>query len=205
MQPTTWRRIAWIALVLLLPAVIIHQYYAKVFTCPSCFQFLDTGDGLKNYYTFAWSVIHDSGWHFTGMNYPYGEHVIYTDNQPLLALLLQWVHNHITPLDRHIIGIMNIMLLLSVYMVGFSYCHLCLFVFATDHSIRRTLCIGVCLFYSAADPVARSARARSRQAMDMVRVYWCVDLLREPYAHVLLIPARIYGRRIPAILLAVLP
>jgi hypothetical protein len=115
MQPTTWRRIAWIALVLLLPAVIIHQYYAKVFTCPSCFQFLDTGDGLKNYYTFAWSVIHDSGWHFTGMNYPYGEHVIYTDNQPLLALLLQWVHNHITPLDRHIIGIMNIMLLLSVY------------------------------------------------------------------------------------------
>jgi hypothetical protein len=115
MQSSKWRRIAWILIVLALPAVIIHLYYAKLFACPSCFQFLDNGDGLKNYYTIAWYVIHDTGWHFTGMNYPYGEHIIYTDNQPLIAMILGWVHRNITPLDRHIIGIVNMLLILSLY------------------------------------------------------------------------------------------
>jgi hypothetical protein len=45
-----------------------------------------TGDGIKNNSTYLFHVIHDnSWWHYTGMNYPYGENVIYTDCQPILA------------------------------------------------------------------------------------------------------------------------
>ncbi|MDB5283478.1 MAG: hypothetical protein JWO06_2553 [Bacteroidota bacterium] len=47
------------------------------------------GDGIKNYYTLAYYLAHDSGSHFSGMNYPYGENIPFTDNQPALAWLLK--------------------------------------------------------------------------------------------------------------------
>ena len=49
------------------------------------------GDGFKNYFTFAYYVIYDHGFHFTGMNYPFGEHVVFTDDQPLLAFLFKYL------------------------------------------------------------------------------------------------------------------
>jgi len=43
-------------------------------------------DGAKNYYTVAYHIEHDSSYTwFNGMNYPYGEHAVYTDNQPLVS------------------------------------------------------------------------------------------------------------------------
>ena len=47
------------------------------------------GDGFKNYYTLAYYLRHDCGSHFSGMNYPYGENVPFTDNQPALAWILK--------------------------------------------------------------------------------------------------------------------
>ena len=45
------------------------------------------GDGLKNNYTFIYHALYGQGIHFEGMNYPYGEHITYTDGQPLLLML----------------------------------------------------------------------------------------------------------------------
>lgn len=70
---------------------------------------------MKNYYTLAYYVEHDNGWQFSGMNYPYGEHIIYTDNQPILAILLRWLDRHIVDMDGHVVGTLNILLLLSLY------------------------------------------------------------------------------------------
>src|SRR4030095_7969930 len=110
-----WPRILWIAFVLSLPAVLIYSYFPKVFHCPACYLFEDEGDGLKNYYTLVYYVQHDKGWYFSGMNYPYGENIIYTDNQPILALILQWVDHHIVNMDRHVVGTLNMLLLFSIY------------------------------------------------------------------------------------------
>ncbi len=108
------RRFVWIALVALLPIAILYSLFPQVFACPACFLFDNNGDGLKNYFTLDHYVRQDQGWHFSGMNYPYGEHIIYTDNQPLLAMVLRWVHHHITDMDRHVIGTLNMLLLLSI-------------------------------------------------------------------------------------------
>ncbi|MEP6795681.1 MAG: hypothetical protein ABJB16_15230 [Saprospiraceae bacterium] len=110
-----WPRILWIAFVLSLPAIIIYSAFIKIFQCPACYLYEDGGDGLKNYYTLAYYVQHDQGWHFSGMNYPYGENIIYTDNQPILALTLKWIDQHIIDMDRHVIGTINMLLLLSIY------------------------------------------------------------------------------------------
>lgn len=49
-----------------------------------------TADTLKNYYTFVYHTKNDPDFlTFTGMNYPYGEHIIYTDCQPLLTFILR--------------------------------------------------------------------------------------------------------------------
>ncbi|MBK8555528.1 MAG: hypothetical protein IPL65_07045 [Lewinellaceae bacterium] len=44
-------------------------------------------DGFKNYMTTGWHVRYDTSYvHFGGMNFPFGEHVLFTDNQPILPL-----------------------------------------------------------------------------------------------------------------------
>ncbi len=109
-------RLLWIAFVLTLPALIISNHFTNIFKCPSCYLFEEAGDGLKNYYTLAYYVQHDDGWQFSGMNYPYGENIIYTDNQPILALTLRWIDQHVLDMDRHVIGTLNLLLLLSLYL-----------------------------------------------------------------------------------------
>ncbi len=46
------------------------------------------GDGAKNNFTYLYHSLYGSGYWFMGMNYPYGEHIVYTDGQPLLSVLL---------------------------------------------------------------------------------------------------------------------
>lgn len=53
-----------------------------------------SGDGLKNYYTFAYSIKYHCNWWFEGYLYPYGDYGPYTDNIPLVSSVLgklyQW-------------------------------------------------------------------------------------------------------------------
>ena len=51
------------------------------------------GDGAKNYFTYLYQCLYGIGFTFEGMNYPYGENIIYTDGQPLLSLLFTSFHN----------------------------------------------------------------------------------------------------------------
>lgn len=112
----SWLKILWVTLVLTFPGIIIYSLFQKVFDCPACYLFEDGGDGLKNYFTLDYYVQHDSGWNFSGMNYPYGENIIYTDNQPILALTLQWIDRHVVDMDKHVVGTLNMLLLISIYL-----------------------------------------------------------------------------------------
>ncbi len=77
----------------------------------------ESEDGAKNFFTLAYHVKHsDSFWWFDGMNYPFGEHVMYTDNQPLIAAVLK-ILNWIFPIADHLTVILPILLLLS-FMFG---------------------------------------------------------------------------------------
>lgn len=111
-----WSHPLWYLVVLTLPAIFLYIAFKDVFACPSCYLYSDAGDGLKNYFTLAYYVLHDEGWRFSGMNYPYGEHILYTDNQPVIAIVLRWIHDYVFKLDAHIIGIMNMLIILSAYL-----------------------------------------------------------------------------------------
>ena len=71
-------------------------------------------DALKNYYTVLYHVKWDSSYfHFEGMNYPFGEHVLFTDNQPFLSNTLKFFQRNLFDVMPYMLGILNGMLFLS--------------------------------------------------------------------------------------------
>lgn len=105
-----------VGLLILISAGILYYNFHRVFACPECFLFEDAGDGLKNYFTFSWHVLKDKGTHFSGMNYPYGEHIFFTDNHPALAMFFNFLHRLGVDLNGHTIGIINVLLIVSLFL-----------------------------------------------------------------------------------------
>lgn len=49
------------------------------------------GDGAKNYYTYLYQTLYGKGFHFDGMNYPWGEQVSFTDCEPLFSIPISYL------------------------------------------------------------------------------------------------------------------
>src|SRR5690554_1164023 len=96
-------------LVFALSLLIVIVLYFPVFLNPNDIVFASAGDGIKNYYTYLFHAKYaHSFWEFQGMNYPFYEHIVYTDAQPLLSYII-----HLLGLSDYGIGILNSLLLLS--------------------------------------------------------------------------------------------
>jgi hypothetical protein len=108
---TFWGLIA----VLILVAAMLWAKHGVWLADPIANILNDTPDGFKNYMTTAWHVSHDSSYvHYEGMNYPYGEHVLFTDNQPILSAAMQWWSRHVSDLRGQTVGLMNVLQVLSM-------------------------------------------------------------------------------------------
>lgn len=73
------------------------------------------GDASKNYFTFLYYSLYENGWHTHGMNYPWGEHITFTDNQPLMAGITSFLRKIFHLQLHHIIAIFNFILVTSYY------------------------------------------------------------------------------------------
>lgn len=113
------RKNAWIAaavLVALLAAIFIWQ---KVVLDPGNICVDIGGDGGKNYYTYLYHSLHGKGAWFMGMNYPYGEHIVYADGQPALSVPLSYLP-FITP--QIALAVMHLAMMLSFVLgIVFTY------------------------------------------------------------------------------------
>ena len=78
------------------------------------------GDGIKNYYTADYYINHDKTLLQTkGLNYPFTELIVYTDNQPVLSILLKYLSNYIPSIKNKVIGIFNLMMMLSIVLSSY--------------------------------------------------------------------------------------
>ncbi len=102
---------------LLIHAIIITLYFWEFIVDANIIHFSLGGDGFKNFFTMAWYLKHDSGYWFTGMNYPFGENVIYTDNQPIISFLLQKIALIIPKIHDYLRAIIT---LCNVYSLAFA-------------------------------------------------------------------------------------
>jgi hypothetical protein len=82
-----------------------------------------SADGVKNYMTTAWHVRNDSTyWRYRGMNYPYGEHVLFTDNQPIFSAAMQWWSRHVSDLSERTVATLNWFQIVSLWLgCGFLF------------------------------------------------------------------------------------
>lgn len=92
---------------------IYFYYFHNLFLNPNTILSSIDGDSLKNYYTFIYHIKNDvSSLTFSGLNFPFGEHIVYTDCQPLLGFvfrLMPFTHDYL-------IGILHYLILSSFVM-----------------------------------------------------------------------------------------
>jgi len=113
---------------------------------PNGYMLNNDGDGLKNYFTPAYYLRYDGGLHFSGMNYPFGEHVVFTDNQPVISLLLSWL-DELLPVWPQAVGIFNLLLFLSV-----PCCALLLYRIGRHYYLPKAYAVAVALLITFLSP-----------------------------------------------------
>ncbi|MEO1714509.1 MAG: hypothetical protein AAFU60_14345, partial [Bacteroidota bacterium] len=97
--------------------IVLFYFYGAILVQPNHYLFSIGGDGIKNYFTYAWHIQHDSSFiDFEGMNYPYGEHYLYTDCHPALANVLKEISAIFPGLPNVSIGILNVLMLSSIFL-----------------------------------------------------------------------------------------
>jgi|GEM_PF-914038 len=108
-------------------ALFVH--YGSLLQAPGSRLFSDTGDGLKNYYVFAYHVAHDSTlMQFDGMNHPFGEQIGYPDAQPALSGVVKLISVVVPGVQNHTVAVINLAALLGMVLTAFSiYLLLCHF------------------------------------------------------------------------------
>ncbi len=100
------------------------------------------GDGIKNYFTFAYQLKHGKGWWFDGMTYPYGEHLLFTDSFAAYAWLLNFIDDHLVTLHPYSVGIINLTVLLTFGLCSwFLYKILRYYGLANWYAVPAALCI----------------------------------------------------------------
>ncbi len=115
---STFRRSHWLGMggVALAAALLTAALFGPVLLDPNNYFFKPGGDALQSYYATAFYALHDAGNRFTGMNYPFGEHINYPNLQPLIALSLGFLQRHGVPAGRYTVGITNLLALSSLVM-----------------------------------------------------------------------------------------
>lgn len=106
-------------LVIALTAILIGWHHHALIGSLNSSYLGASEDGLKNYYTLLYHLRHDDSFsRFEGMNYPFGEQVVFTDNQPVLANTLKAL-KPVVDLSPYGVGIMNGAILFSLLLCGF--------------------------------------------------------------------------------------
>ena len=101
--------------VIILSILFVCLFYSKIIIHPNSYLYSSDGDAMKNYYTYAYFIKNNvSNTNFEGMNYPYGEHYLYTDCHPVIASLLKTVKPIIPEVTEYSIGIINFLMILSM-------------------------------------------------------------------------------------------
>ena len=107
-------------LVVLISSFLLMILYNDILFQPNTYIFNSTGDGIKNYYTADYYINHDTTLlHTNGLNYPFSELIVYTDNQPVISIVLKQLSNYIPSIKNNVIGIFNLLMLMSILLTSY--------------------------------------------------------------------------------------
>ncbi len=108
-----------IIIITLILILLTFYFYSKPLLSPNTVFFATGGDGLKDYLNTYYFINYDTTfWHTTSMNYPYGEHVFFTGNQPSVSHPIKIIDQYLFPAGDYTVGILNTLMLLSIIIGG---------------------------------------------------------------------------------------
>lgn len=123
--------------------VIMFSFYKTAILNPNQTFFATGGDGLKDYYNTYYYIQYDSSWvNSHSMNYPYGEHVFFTGNQPSVSFILKFIQNHIADVSPYTVGILNSLMLLG-FLIGAVFLYLLLVHFKLPALYSMLVAVGI--------------------------------------------------------------
>jgi hypothetical protein len=113
---------------MLLGILLIFLFFHRHILEANNVSFGRGGDGLKSTYGSLYHIEHDTSyWIFEGMNYPYGESVMYTGNQTYLTNVIKLCKDTGLDFSRYTLGILNLCMLFS-----YVICALFLYLILTE-------------------------------------------------------------------------
>jgi hypothetical protein len=124
-------------LVLCLSVFFTFCFYSQIILNPNQYLFSATGDGISSYYNSIYHIENDSSYlSFEGMNYPFGEHLTYSINNPLLTNIIKFLKEFFPGISNYTVGIFNFSMLLSFLLTAIF-----LFLIFEEFQINRILSI----------------------------------------------------------------
>ncbi|MBX0292554.1 hypothetical protein K3G63_19075 [Hymenobacter sp. HSC-4F20] len=103
----------WLLGLVALHVLVLWFRVGPILLHPSEYLFTTGGDGIKSYFALLYYLQADAGVQFTGMHYPYGELLTFTDGFPLLAWALKAWKNAFGITLSQAVAAFNLTVLLS--------------------------------------------------------------------------------------------
>lgn len=97
----------------LVGAIIVFILFKPVIQHPNSYLFSHKCDGVKSYYNFGYYLKYGSGIKHTGVNYPYGDHLLYMNSHSLASQVIKGI-DHVIPTKNYGPGILNLFMICSL-------------------------------------------------------------------------------------------
>jgi hypothetical protein len=95
--------------------LLLTLFYGNLFPVFNKVYFSKSGDGLMMYTNMIYHVKYSESYlRCNSMNYPFGEHVFFTSNQPLISNSIKFLAAHGMDISGYMTGIMNALMVFSI-------------------------------------------------------------------------------------------
>ena len=143
----------WFWNVLILQMMLVVATFWRLILDGQRYLFMDSYDGMRNYFAYHNFINQgetDDFFLFNNMNYPFGDYITYTDNTPLLAVIVKWFSENIYNISHCSLSIFHWFYVFSIvlssvflYLIGKHFKQEVLDVTFNDKNIFQVLDLSI--------------------------------------------------------------
>jgi hypothetical protein len=102
-------------IVIVLSFSVLSLFFGNLFGKLNTVCFASGGDGMQSIVNMEYHIRYDTSYmRCNSMNYPYGEHNFFTNNQPLISNTLKFISTDYPGISNYTLGIINFLMLFSL-------------------------------------------------------------------------------------------
>ncbi len=104
--------VSGVIITLICSLTVLTLFYGNLFNKLNQVSFASGGDGLQSFINMDYHIRYDTTYlRCNSMNYPYGEHVFFTNNQPFFSNTVKFISENIIDISDYTLGMLNFLML----------------------------------------------------------------------------------------------